>query len=352
MQRGVRLRYLTAIGRFPSGRERWYYRRKGKYTPMPDLPPDHPDFIAAYSAAHRGKPQRQSAPTGTIAAGVNAYLASDAFLSLRASTREARRRIADKIRDQRGEGTMNTLEPRHIRLDLAGRSQGAAQNRWKVWRALCRFWVDAGLLDADPSRDVRKPQLPKSDGYAAWTRDDFEAFRKRWPIGTTQRLAFELAYQTCAAAVDLVRLGPANVRDGWISYRRSKTGAESESPLVNPPAWFEPGDLQACLDARKDRHMTFLTTAKGAARSQKAVSAWFSQACTAAGLPLLSLHGVRKGRAAMFRENGASPDQRMAVLGHLTEGETHQYSKSADLRKTVTGDTKLLNLGKSAKNDV
>ncbi|MEL6296781.1 MAG: hypothetical protein AAFR10_21225, partial [Pseudomonadota bacterium] len=51
----------------------------------------------------------------------------------------------------------------------------------------------------------------------------------------------------------------------------------------------------------------------------------------------LSAHGIRKLRAAMFRENGASEDQRMAILGHESKQMASHYSKSADLRKVISG---------------
>lgn len=332
--RGVRLKYLDAIGRFQSGNVRYYYRRAGKRVPMPDVKPDDPRFIAAYAEAHGARPVTQP-QTGTIAAGIRAYLASDTFMALAASSRAARRRIMEHIADDVGRATMATLEPRHIRMDISALSPGAALNRQKAWRALGRFWVEAGLLDTDPARDVRKPAQPKSDGHIPWTREDFAAFRAYWQIGTQQRLAFELAYQTCAAAVDLVDLGPKNMADGWMLYTRSKTGTDAVSPIYGPD-WFEfCDDLLVCIDAAP-KHLTYLTTARGASRSEKAVSSWFSKAAQRAGIKK-TLHGVRKGRAAMFRENGAAPDQRMAVLGHITEGETHHYSKSADLQKTIAG---------------
>jgi hypothetical protein len=48
-------------------------------------------------------------------------------------------------------------------------------------------------------------------------------------------------------------------------------------------------------------------------------------------------HGIRKHRAAVFKENGAASDQRMAILGHETATEAARYSKSADLRRVITG---------------
>lgn len=50
---------------------------------------------------------------------------------------------------------------------------------------------------------------------------------------------------------------------------------------------------------------------------------------------MLHYHSARqakivKERAAMFKENIATSDQRMAVLDHGTEAEATHYAKSAD----------------------
>ena len=48
----VKLRYLMTAGHWPSGNPRLYYRPRGqKAVPMPDLPRDHPLFVAAYLTA-------------------------------------------------------------------------------------------------------------------------------------------------------------------------------------------------------------------------------------------------------------------------------------------------------------
>jgi len=42
------------------------------------------------------------------------------------------------------------------------------------------------------------------------------------------------------------------------------------------------------------------------------------------------------GRAAIFKENGASLEQRLAWLGQETEEEARRYSRSADLKKMLS----------------
>ncbi|WP_020039712.1 tyrosine-type recombinase/integrase [Salipiger mucosus] len=308
---------------------------------MPDADPDSAEFLRAYAEAlsHlKGQPKAgERHVSGTISAGCRAYLASDEFLALAANTRNTRRRIVEKIETDYGRAILAELLPKHIRQDLAKLPPHPANARLKAWRGMCRFWLDAGLIDTDPAREVRRRAEPQSDGHRPWTRDDVAAFRAHWPVGTAQRLAFEVMHRTCASIADACRLGPGMVRDEWLTYRRGKSGSEAAIPMLGGPAWFEPDEqLTRCLEVAP-KHMTWITTRSGAARSPKAAGQWFSRACTAAGLPHLSAHGIRKHRAAVFKENGAAPEQRMAILGHETEGETARYSRSAELRRVITG---------------
>ncbi|WP_172794950.1 tyrosine-type recombinase/integrase [Loktanella sp. 3ANDIMAR09] len=309
---------------------------------MPDLPMDHPAFLRAYADAAGGDmPLTTSHVTGSLGAGVLAYQASDTFLTLAASSRDSRTRILNKLRRSYGELRIAGLLSRHIRQDIAQLDPNPANNRLKVWRALCRFWVDAGLIDTDPARDVRPRTAPKTDGHMAWSRDDLDRFRTHWPIGSPQRLAMELIYQSCASIGDACRLGPGQVdAAGWLTYRRGKSDSMATAPILTAaPAWFEgqPDTLRACID-RAPRGLTYLVTERARPRSPKSATQWFARACRDAGLDDgKTAHGLRKLRAAMMREMGATKDQRMAILGHETETEADHYAKSADLRRVIAG---------------
>jgi integrase len=339
MRRGIRLRYLNRSGEWPSGNPRLYFRRPGgKNVPMPDLPQDDPGFLKAYAdAMEQAKAAPQAHPKGSLGAALTDYLASPALSRLSPATRARRRRQAEDMRKRYGSAMLRGLLPRHIRKDLSELSGHAANDRLKTWRGFCKWAVRTGRVDTDPAREVEKPDLPQSDGFTPWTQADVEAFRAHWKIGTPQRLAFELLYRTCAAIGDACKLTRGHVEDGWLVYARGKTDQIAVVPWApeNRPEWFGEDDLDACL--RGHAHMSFIVTAFGKPRSQKAATQWFSEACTAAGLPNLSAHGVRKYRAAMFKEAGADQEKRMAILGHATEAEASRYSKSADLRRVISG---------------
>lgn len=336
----MRLRYLSQSGHWPSGNPRFYLRKPGqKAKPMPDAPTDSPAFLAAYAAAAGLKaPPPTQHPTGTIGAAITAFLASDRYHAAAASTRAIWRRGLDDMRARYGGGKLDDLQAQHIRIDLARLSAHPSRQRLKIWRALMGWCVDAGLCAADPTAAIRQRPAPKTDGHRAWTRDDLEAFRARWPIGSEQRLCCEIIAWTGARMSDAVRLGDGHVRAGVLRYRQQKTGGEVAIPLTDAPAYAAPdGMLQACLDARVARGMVWMVTAQGAARSQKAASQWFAAACRAAGLRDLTAHGLRKFRAAIMRENGATPQQRAVWLGHESDRQEAEYSRSADKLRIILG---------------
>lgn len=345
MRRGLRtrLKHLNPAGRFPSGNVRFYYRPKGqKGVPMPDLPPDHPEFLAAYARAAGVTPRRPTRE-GTLAAGVELYKASDAFAALAPGTREARRRMLDDVADRYGHGTRSDLAARHIEKDLARFRGHARNNRLKMWRGLCKFLVEHDGLPRDPSDGIRRAKTAKSAGHTPWTQDDVEAFRNHWPLGTVERLAFELIFWTGARVSDAVRLGPGNIdRDGWLTFRQQKTGGEVWIPFRRAlPVFAEPlaRDLELlhrAIAARNERHMTFLHTARGASRSPKAVSQWFAAKARAAGVEGRTAHGLRKARAKGLAEVGGTAPQIGAWTGHESLKEIERYIRDFSKRKALS----------------
>lgn len=339
------LKHLNASGRWPSGNVRYYYRPKGqKGVPLPDLPPSHPDFLSAYArAAGLSVAPLPSPRGGSISAGIADYLKSDAFLSLSAGTRTRRRIMLDDIRGRYGTGLVRDLRPHHIRADLEGRPPHPANNRLKCWRGLCRWWQEAGLAEEDAASPVRTRRVLPTEGHLPWSRDDIAKFRARWPHATSQRLAFELLFWTGARMSDAVRLGPGMVdADGWLSYRQSKTGGKVDVPFTAAaPEWAEPSDrvhLFSALREQADRHAVWMVTAQGRPRSIKAASQWFSAAARATGITGgRSAHGLRKTRAQIMAERGATPDQRAAWLGHESLSEVQHYSRGADRRRMLAG---------------
>lgn len=340
------LRYLKTV-RKPNGRVHRYLQAPGcKLVKLPDLPPDHPDFLEAYTAAMRSVTPIAPGPryaTGTIGAAIDAYMASDHFLTLAGSTRATRARALHRLASKAGKALLRDLRPDHIDADLAGLPAHPANNRLKVWRGLLGWAKSARLVRENISLQVAPRRTPKTAGHAPWTPEDVAAFRAHWPVGTMQRLAFEILHWTGARISDAVRFGPGMIdRQGWLTYSQQKTGGEVAVPWSRAlPGFAAPmqtdlDHLHRALDARTDRHMTFLTTEAGSARSIKAFGQWFSGAARTAGIVGKTAHGLRKRRATALAELGATDRQIMAWTGHEDAKEVTVYTRKADKRRLLS----------------
>lgn len=337
-----RVRGLTGIKVVtkPNGR-RYKYRRVGSaLIPLPNLPENHPDFIAAYVAAGEVKPKLRSA-AGSIAALCEAYLGSHDYQRLAPSTRAVWRRTLDRIRVERGVALVKDLRPDHLRRDIRALTPGAAQNRLKGWRAILKFAIEEGWIDTDPSIGIRAPR-GKVTPHRQWTPDEIAAFRDYWSMGAPQRIAFEVLYWTGARCVDAATLGWQMVdRSGWLTYVQAKTGGPATCPVRGLPSWAHAmkSDHQNFLSALPEGRMMWIVTGNGKPRSVKGLSQWVSAAADKAGLPRdCTAHGLRKARAAALAEAGATASQIGAWTGHASLSEISHYTKQADQKGVLGAD--------------
>lgn len=338
MRRGVRLRGIKVVTK-PNGARYVYRRVGGALVPLPDLPENHPDFLAAYVAAgNRAKPQRHSA--GTIGAACQAFLASSRFAGMKDSTRASVRRLVDRIAQERGRGLLADLRTDHLRRDMAGMTPAAQLNRLKAWRWVLRHAVDAGLIGADPTAALRPPKTGQAP-HVQWSREQIEVFRAHWPQGTAQRTALEVIFWTGARCVDAGRLGWQMVdAGGWLTYIQVKTGQPATCPARHLPEWCAPmaADHAQFLAALPEGRLQWILTAFGAPRSQKGLSQWFATSARAAGLPPgLTAHGLRKSRASALAEAGATAHQIGAWTGHASLSEIAHYTRGANQRAILGG---------------
>ncbi|PHR61316.1 MAG: recombinase [Robiginitomaculum sp.] len=350
IRNGQRLKDIKVVTK--KNGTRYIYRRVGvNLIKLPDLPENHPDFLAAYVSAGNASPKPKSkAQSGTIAALVIEYRKSSDWLRLADSTKRVRIRILDRIRMKRGAGLVGDLLPAHIRKDLKEFKAGAANNRLKVWRALLNFAVNEGLSDSNPSIEV-KPRHTITVPHRRWTDEEIEIFRRFWPIGSPQRMAFEVIYWTGARCVDARLLGQQMIDlHGWLTFKQIKTGGLVTIPIIaNLPPWAKPlatdqKYLIECLS--RHNNITFIVTNFGAPRSQKGLSQWFSKIASQAGLAQdATAHGLRKARAAKLAEIGAEVYQIGAWTGHETLKEIQHYTRQADKKKILLGTEQDQNAG-------
>lgn len=309
------------------GRLRFYFRKPGH--PRVALPGDYggPEFLAAYQAAANGKPLEVGAAKtvpGSINALIVLYYSSPGFTSLRPSTARVYRNILERFREEHGQKSVAGMQPRHVRAIMAAKAAtpDAANRLLGMISLLMDHAVALELRPDNPALGIKRLRH-KVGGFATWREDDISAFRARWPIGSRERLALELALNTGQRRGDLARLGWRHIVNGAIHLQQSKTGTAVAVPIVP--------ELRAALDALPRDRLTFLATATGAPFSPAGLGNWFRDAVRGAGLPdELSMHGLRKAAARRLAEAGCTTHEIASVTGHKTLSEIERYTREAE----------------------
>jgi integrase len=119
-------------------------------------------------------------------------------------------------------------------------------------------------------------------------------------------------------------MGPWNIKDERIEYRRQKT-IRTNGVMVSIPIHPDLAEVLAGLP--DDR--PFLATAYGQPRSPDGLGNTMREWCDKAGLKACSSHGLRKACARRLAEAGASAHEIMAVTGHKTLAEVQRYTETA-----------------------
>lgn len=311
---------------------RWYYYfrvGKGPRTPLPGAPGSD-EFEAAYAAALTGKVEAKKAGRAapaprSIAALIESYQGSAAFMNLRATTKQGYRTRLEAIRLAHGHrsvaGMTREAVEKGILRPYADRP-GAYRDTIKKLRILIRhaMSLDPPWIERDPTAGIGKP---KGGEVRSWTEDEIAAFEARWPIGTKQRLAFALMLYTGQRRSDVHRMTWSDISDGRIRVVQQKTGAKLRIRIH---------DALAKVLAQADRaHVTILNTEFGRPFTVDGFSGFMRAAISAAELPLdAQPHGLRKAAGRRLAEAGATAHQIMAVLGHKSLAEAERYTREAD----------------------
>lgn len=317
---------------------------KGPRIRLPDDPTSEP-FKAAYLDALLGlqSPERQkisrSAP-GTVAALIESYMGSRAYKDLRATTMTGYASRIEALREQHGHRSVSGLTKERIENGILAPyadRPGARLSALKMLRVLIRHAMS--LAQGNPCRLVSDPSVgiarPKIKEIRAWTKAELETYEARWPIGTKQRTAYALMLYVGTARTDVHHMTWAQIVDGEVTYTRNKTGVPIDS-IVHT-------ELERALKGAKHNHVCILTTEYGKPFSVDGFSGMMRDAIRAAGLPLdCKPHGLRKTLGKRLAEDGATPHQIMAILGHTTLSEAERYTREADRKRGARdGITKL-----------
>jgi integrase len=296
--------------------------------------------MAEYEATCEGATHRPPATNikGTFSWLCEQYFSSSEFKALDDKLSKPKRRntllricrepTAPSSKTLFGEVKLSAWNRQAVRAirDRFSSTPGTTSDMLKALRSIFKYAVDADHCEANPAREV--PYLRGSvDGFHSWTIGEVERFEATHPVGSKQRLAMGLLLYTGQRISDAMRLGPANLQDGWLVFTQHKNRNRKPIHMQIP---VRP-ELLELIEATPTGSETFLTNSLGKPYTAHRCGDWFAEACIAAGVPGRS-HGLRKAAAARLAELGASEKEIMSITGHTTSQEIKRYTDAADKR--------------------
>jgi integrase len=192
-----------------------------------------------------------------------------------------------------------------------------------------KFALADGLIQINPLDGVVRDKAARSDGHIAFTDGDVEMYRKVHALGTRERLALEIMLNLGLRRSDACRIGPADIKGGWLRDFEPKKTARTTGVKINVPLH---DDLVAAIAAMSVvSTKTYLVTDHGKPfASEASFGNWMRKACDRAGLPDVSSHGLRKAAAIRLAYAGAQAPELMKVFGWRTISQAQVYVDQAD----------------------
>lgn len=317
-------------------RERIYFNRPGQAKIALPGPLYSETFWTAYHKAKEGtvEPKGEAGASRVKAGSVNdliaRYYQSAAYTSKAKITQRTYKGTLEPFRLEYGDGPVAEIKTKHVDAILgkvAARSTSAAHNLRKRLSLLFKLAVKWEFTDTNPMLLADRVKH-KTKGYETWGEGDIAKFRTYWKNGAPQRIAFEILLYTGLRRSDAVRFGPQHIKGDTINITARKTGAELSIPVHS--------EFRAVLDTIPHKHLVFIATERGAARSEFAFTNWIIEAAKDAGLPAhRSPHGLRKAACVRLADAGCDVFEIMAITGHKNIAEVQTYVAAANKKKAA-----------------
>jgi integrase len=235
-----------------------------------------------------------------------------------------------------GAGPINRLTRKHVVEVLENMPPIPGRNWLVAVRALMQYAVKKELRTDDPTEGVKRIKPPPSDGWRTWTDDEIAQYEAYWPIGSMPRLAFALALYTGQRRSDVVQMGPQHIKNETMTITPEKTKRTTGKTLrIKVDA-----RLQHIIDnTPQSGHLAYIVNQQGKPFADgdtfgEAFKGW----CRKAGLPDLSMHGLRKAFCRIaVEQHGASESEVRAFTGHTTSVQLQPYIKARDEQILAAG---------------
>jgi integrase len=147
--------------------------------------------------------------------------------------------------------------------------------------------------------------------------EEIQAFRNYWSVGTEERTAFELFWNTAQRISDVWDMGRNDIRaDGKLDLILYKN-RNSHPVRVVIDLKKLPDLVEALTHIPADQERFVMNEYGRPFKSQASFGNWFRKACRDAGVTKPA-HGIRKARNDYLNDMGVPPKQVMAIMGHAS----------------------------------
>jgi integrase len=168
---------------------------------------------------------------GTLAALAAEFFNSTEFANLKSSSQATYRLTLSPILERDGHRLVRDMPPdkaRKIIQEIGAKRPAMANLTRAVLRRMFSFAVTIGQRRDNPFNAVPKYRIGT---HHTWTDEQLGAYEKRWPLGTRQRLVFDVLLYSAQRVGDVVRMQRSDIRNGVITVVQQKTDAEVFVPL-------------------------------------------------------------------------------------------------------------------------
>ncbi len=316
-------------------RGRWFhtYRRGNveRSLEVHGLHPSDPLVVAAWAVEHA---RWQEMPPGvdtpkaeTFGWALDLYTSgNDKWAKYSDETKKSRLAIFTRYRKAQGDRPIKTITSDAIERALYAKGGHGAVNEYKALKPVFEHLRRLGFIAKNPMVGIELDK-PKIKGFPVADAEDIAVFQERWPVGTLERLVFDLALYTGAARGDLAKLGRKNIKGDLLVYERHKSKVKARVPLTR--------ELRAVIARTPDIAPAFILNSFGRPFAKESLGNLFADAAREAGMAA-RLHGLRKAFCTYWAEQpNITTHQIAAMAGHMSLSEVERYTRAADRERMV-----------------
>jgi integrase len=253
-------------------------------------------------------------------------------------TRKQRSGILQKEEVENGDIPYAEIKRKDIEDGISARSDNQGRHFYDTMRGLFKWAVENEHHDKNPTDGI-KVKKDNGDGHLAWPIELIEQYEQHWPVGTKQRLVFDVYLYVGLRRGDAAGLGRQHIRNGIVHLMTEKSGGKMPVYVPVHPA------LAASIAACPSPALAIISKPDGSNYTKEALGNFFREAVEAAGIPVsrrgskdkgYSGHGLRKASATIAAESGATEAELNAMFGWSGHQMAQLYTKKADRKRLAT----------------